>query len=306
MSSACFRSQQLKAEAQHLGFSRCGVAPAEPVPDNVRQHYLRWLRQGGHADMHYLENNTSQRFSPSLLVPGVQTIVSLAISYHPGKLPTQRGLAWYAQGKDYHTVVRSKLRTLMHTLSLTGRCFADTAPVMEKYWAWRCGLGFVGRHTQLVIPQLGSAFFLGELFLHQQADLHDSPITPTLLANLCGTCHRCEQACPTGAINNSHMEAARCLSYLTIEYRGALPEWAKPHMADCFYGCDRCLLACPHLHATAATPIEEFCPTEQLLALSPDDWQTLTPEQYRSLFKSSAVKRTKYEGLLRNIGGARK
>ncbi len=144
MSSACFRSGQLKAEARRLGFSLCGVTPAEPVPDDVREHYLLWLGQGRQADMHYLENHEPQRFSPALLVPGVKTIVSLAISYHPGTLPTQRGLAWYAQGSDYHTVVRRRLRTLMETQSLTGRCFADTAPVMEKYRAWRGGLGFIG------------------------------------------------------------------------------------------------------------------------------------------------------------------
>ncbi len=300
-SASSIDTAALRAEAQRLGFLRVGFAPAEPVPEDVRQHYLRFLRQGHHAGMAYLERHVSQRFDPRLLLPDVRTIVSLALSYHPGPLPTQSGLSWYAQGLDYHLVLRRRLQTLMSTLHLTGRAFVDTAPVMERYWAWRCGLGFRGRNTQMVIPHVGSAFFIGTLFLLEEADHYDSPLTSSFFTDLCGTCHRCEEACPTGAITNSEMDARRCLSYLTIEHRGDLPKWAKPHVKDCFYGCDRCLRSCPHLCTPDEPCIEEFRTSPQLLSMSHTDWQSLTPEQYSLLFRHSAVRRAKYEGLLRNI-----
>ncbi len=293
-------SARLTEEARALGFARVGVTPAADVPEAVRAHYLRWLSEGGNAEMQYLANHQEKRFSPTLLVPGVKSIVSLAMSYHPTDLPTQEGLAWYAQGADYHDVMRQRLSTLMERLGLTGRAFADTAPVLEKYWAWACGLGFIGRHTQLVIPGMGSAFFLGELFVEEEADEYDVPLTPSFFTDRCGKCHRCEEACPTQAIADHQLTAERCLSYLTIEHRGDLPEWAKPHIGECFYGCDRCLRACPHLHATAS-PVEELRPKEALLGMKAADWAALTEEQYRALFKGSAVKRAKYAGLVRNI-----
>lgn len=307
MNSAPLHSEQLKAEAQRLGFLRCGLAPAHDLPPEVQARYAGWLARGAHADMRYLERHAEQRARPSLLVPGVRTIVSLALSYHPAGGPTQPALAWYAQGQDYHDVMKRRMRQLMEALGLTtGRCFADTAPVAEKYWAWRCGLGFVGRNTQVVIPRLGSAFFLGELFLQEEADRYDEPLTPSFFHHRCGTCRRCVEACPTRALGpeGGTLEAARCLSYLSIEHRGPLPSWAKPHFTPCFYGCDRCLRACPHLHAPQAAPLPEFLPSPQLLAMRPAQWQTLTPEQYRLLFKGSAVKRAKFDGLTRNIRAA--
>ncbi len=251
--------------------------------------------------MRYLENYGQQRFDPRLLVNGVQTVVSLAISYHPGSFPTQRRIAWYAQGADYHIVVRKRLEALLQSLNLTGRCFIDTAPVMEKYWAWRCGLGFIGRNTQLVIPHLGSAFFLGELLVCELSDHYDEPITPSFFTSLCGNCHKCEMACPTMAIAESAIESSKCLSYLTIEHRGKLPERIKPYIGECFYGCDRCIRACPHLHPVDAPILKDFRAQEQLLNMSADDWLALSREQYLQLFRDSAVKRAKYEGLVRNI-----
>ncbi len=300
-SASSIDTTAFRAEAQLLGFLRVGFAPAGPVPEEVREHYLLWLHNGHHAGMAYLERYEAQRFNPHLLVPDVRTIVSLAVSYHPGPLPTQKGLAWYAQGQDYHLVLRHRMQQLMTSLGLTGRCFVDTAPVMERYWAWRCGLGFRGRNTQMVIPHVGSAFFIGTLFLLEEADHYDSPLTPSFFTDLCGTCHRCEEACPTGAITDADMDARRCLSYLTIEHKGNLPEWAKPHIGDCFFGCDRCLRSCPHLQHPDEPPIPEFRASDALLAMTPADWQRLTPEQHRELFRHSAVRRAKYDALLSNI-----
>ena len=322
-------SSLINQEALRLGFSHVGLAPAEPVPDEFMARYERWLREGCQGDMHYLENHLALRRDPRLLLPGAKTVVSLAMSYNPGDQPTQPGLALYAQGRDYHEVVRERLAMLVENLkseelrvnSLAYRICVDTAPVMEKYWAWRCGLGWIGRHTQLIIPGEGSAFFLAEILLTAEADHYDRPLTSHIPAqessvedgeNLfplgrgwrgasCGHCRRCLDACPTGALSDDGLDARRCLSYLTIEHRGPLPEGVGRHLSECFYGCDRCLRACPHFRPSAS-PVQDFRPSPPLLAMTPADWKRLTPDQYRELFRGSAVKRAKYEGLMRNIG----
>ncbi len=302
MSSARFSRQQLRDEALRCGFSLCGLSPAEAVPRGVSDLYLDWLRRGSHAGMCYLERHPVLRFDPRLLLPGAQTVVSLALCYHPATFPTQKSLAWYAQGKDYHDVLRRRMRRLMEAMGLSGRICVDTAPVMEKYWAWRGGIGFIGRHTQLVVPGRGSAYFLGELLLTERADAYDEPLTPSFLGDHCGECHLCEEACPAGALAGHCLDANRCLSYLTIESRAMhLPPWAAPHLRPCFYGCDRCLRACPHLHPEHTSPPPELAASPELLAMTEAAWQALTPEQYRQLFRGSSVKRAKYEGLMRNI-----
>ncbi len=291
MSSAYLNKETVKAKASSLGFVACGLAPALPVPAVVRARYLQWISRGRQAGMDYLERNIRMRFSPDALVPGVQTVISVALPYKPATLVP--GLSMYAHGQDYHKVVKKRLKLLMQELGATGRCFVDTAPVLEKYWAWRCGLGWQGRHTQLILPGMGSTYFLGELFVYQRADSYDHPMAPR-----CGDCHRCQDACPASALDTEGLDARRCLSYLTIEHRGPLPPQTR--LDDYFYGCDHCLLACPHMrHASPGLP--EFQPSEALRAMQPQDWRTLTPEQYQTLFSQSAVKRAGYEGLRRNI-----
>lgn len=297
----------MKAEALRLGFSAVGFSMAGPVDPHVRKVYEDWLAQGHQAGMYYLENYPEMRFNPTLLVPGARTVISVALCYHPGNRPTQPALAWYAQGRDYHDVMRRLLTQLQERFGLTGRAFADSAPVLDRYWAWSGGLGFIGRHTQLVIPRQGSAFFLGELIVEQEADRYDTPLTPTYFHNLCGTCRRCLDACPTQAIGaNRPIVAERCLSYQTIEHRGPLSvEGIGRHLTPCFYGCDRCTRACPHLHAPRRPILPDFTPSQALLNMKAEDWTRLTVEQYRELFRGSAVKRAKYEGLMRNIRAAR-
>lgn len=292
MNSKCLNSLSVKAEAYRLGFALCGLAPAQPVEAQTAAAYRRWLDEGKQAGMHYLENHFEERMDPQLLVPGTRTVVSVAMNYRPARVAP--GIAWYAQGKDYHDLMRQRLIALMEAVQGHGRCFVDTAPVPERYWAWRCGLGWIGRHSQLVVPGQGSTFFLGELFLEEEADAYDTP-----MENRCGTCTSCQEACPTGAIASSFC-SGQCLSYLTIEHRGELPAWAGEKMGDMFYGCDRCLQACPHLHA-APTVESSLQPSEELLRMTPHDWQHLTLKEYQSLFRGSAVKRAKYEGIVRNI-----
>lgn len=292
MSSAPFSSNTIKAEALRLGFSACGIAPALPVEEWYAQRFRQWIAAGHHGAMDYMARNEAMRLDPRLLVPGVRSIVSVALNYYPPRQAA--GISMYAQGLDYHDVMRQRLQTLLATIGATGRCFVDTAPVPERYWAWRCGLGWIGRNQQLIIPHAGSTFFLGELFILHDVDAYDTP-----LSGHCGQCNRCIEACPTGALTAQSLDARRCLSYLTIEHRDALPSGTLLH--DTFYGCDRCQLACPHLRQARPTAEPAFLPSEALLRMTPSQWRTLTVEQYRALFRGSAVKRAKYEGLVRNI-----
>lgn len=304
----------IKAEALRLGFFVCGFAKAGPVTDAMRQHYLDWLAEGRNADMAYLNNNLDKRFDPRLLVPGVKTIVVVALNYFPAhRLPEgEPQIADYALGLDYHDIVKQKLRQLAANVGITNyRAFVDTAPVLERYWAVQAGLGWIGKNQQLIIPHAGSEFFLGELFIADE--LQPDALQPDeLKPNRCGTCHRCVDACPTHAISlpAKHVEgygditrfdARRCLSYQTIENRGELADEAKAAMGDTFYGCDRCQRACPWNRFATPNTEPQLQPREELLAMTRQKWDNLTVEDYRRLFKGSAVKRAKYEGLMRNI-----
>ncbi len=303
----------IKEKALALGFSACGLAPAEPVASERAEEFRRWLAEGKHADMDYLARNVDKKLDPRLLVEGARTVVSLAVNYftEDGSAKGENSdetdenawhLARYARGTDYHEVVKHMLRRLLADLGLEegrdGRPFVDTAPVDEKYWAVRCGLGWRGRHSQLIIPEAGSFFFLGELILTHEADHYDVP-----LKNRCGSCHACLDACPTGALlGDGTLDARRCLSYLTIEKRGELPLGTGEKMGTCFYGCDRCAEACPwNVRFAHNTEVEELKPRPSIEQMTPADWETLSVEHYRELFRKSAVKRAKFEGLQRNI-----
>ena len=295
-------SHRIKAEALRLGFSACGIAKAEPVDAETARAFQNWLQQGGHATMHYMENYEDKRLDPRLLMPGVKSIISVALNYTP-ETPV-KGFANYAIGKDYHDIVKQKLRQLadsslitLHS-SLNYRVFSDSAPVLERYWAMKAGLGFIGKNHQLIIPGMGSQFFLGELFV----DIELEPDAPC--EQHCGNCHRCIDACPTGALA-PHFNSTRCLSYLTIENRGDIPPEAARKMGETFYGCDRCQQVCPWNAKARPTDEPLLQPTDELLSMKDEDWQQLSIEQYRKLFKGSAVKRAKYEGLMRNIKAIR-
>lgn len=292
-------SKQIKAEAHALGFFACGVAKAEPVDAVHAASFNRWLDNGGHAGMEYMARNADKRLDPQQLMPGVKSIVCVALNYAPAKRMPQGEpqIAAYALGKDYHDIMKARLHTLAARLGITDyRAFCDTAPVLERYWAMRAGLGWLGRNRQLIIPHAGSMFFLGELFLCVELE-YDGPIKQR-----CGTCRACIDACPTKALcHDGTFCSSRCLSYLTIENRGDIPPAMAECMGDMFYGCDRCQDACPWNRFAMPTDDPQLQPAPELLGMTRNDWRQLTIEQYRSLFKGSAVKRAKYEGLMRNI-----
>lgn len=315
-------SNRIKAEALSLGFSACGIARAEAVSPDVAEGFTAWLSNGGHATMAYMENHLEKRLDPRLLVPGTKSIVSMALNYAPAqRLPEgEYQIAAYALGQDYHDIVKNKLRQLVSNIQADGsifeedadiRVFSDSAPVLERYWAVRAGLGWIGRNHQLIIPRAGSMFFLGEVFLPIELD-YDTP-----MESLCGNCHRCIEACPTGALATKEQSStsegneggvfisSRCLSYQTIENRGDIPDDIAEAMGDTIYGCDRCQQACPWNRFAQPTEEPLLQPKEELLSMTREQWQQLTEDDYRRLFKGSAVKRAKYEGLMRNINKVR-
>jgi len=310
MSSALLNSKDIKAQASCLGFVGCGLSRAAPVAEPFASHFLRWLELDYCADMDYLRRNVDMRLQPDLLVPGVRTIVSLAMNFMPQNI--QPAISLYAQGQDYHDVLRERMRQLMEKLQLEGRCFVDTAPVLERYWAWKSGIGIITQEGGFIsIPGYGPTVFLGELFLMQEADHYDSPLPASPLRecrNLAGfesfggnealpQRGSWEGGCP--ALTPDGLDARQCISYLTIENKGPLPEEIR--LKRTFYGCDRCMRATPQFAEVQPTTESAFQPSEALLQMKPEDWQGLTEEQYRKLFKGSAVKRAKYDGLKRNI-----
>lgn len=321
MSSRLLNKEEIRAEALRLGFSACGFAKADRVSKEEEASLRRWLDEGHNAGMTYMGNYLDKRIDPRLLMPGLKTIVSVAMNYAPARhLPDgEPQIAAYALGQDYHDVVKKKLYQLAEwitnktnqtdqTNQPNFRVFVDTGPVLERYWAVQAGLGWIGRNCQLIIPFAGSMFFLGELFL----DIELPPDEP--IKSRCGRCHKCIDACPTGALASLYDEsdksqgsvdrrfdASLCLSYQTIENRGELSDKAKETMGDTFYGCDRCQKACPWNKFAKPNTTPEFQPKEELLEMTREKWKHLTIEEYRKLFKGSAVKRAKYDGLMRNI-----
>lgn len=331
--SSRYSRKEIKVEAERLGFFACGIARAEPVDAETASAVRGWISKGSQATMDYMANYTEKRLNPCLLVPGTKSIVSLAMNYAPAQtMPeTEYQLAAYAYGQDYHDVMKAKLRQLAaliankfegesdsevgendgNSTAITTpktnetseepvgeiRVFVDTAPVLERYWAQRAGLGWIGKNHQLIIPRAGSMFFLGEIFLPYEFDSYDSP-----MPSRCGNCRRCIEACPTCAITDEWgFDSEKCLSYQLIENRGELSEQAKQSMGTTIYGCDRCQTACPWNKFATPNTTPEFQPKSELLAMTKADWHNLTIDEYRALFKGSAVKRVKFDGLKRNI-----
>lgn len=298
-------SRQIKDKALALGFAACGIARAERAVSE-EACFDRWIAEGCHAGMRYMENHRAIRLDPDGLVSGAKSVISVALNYYPAirRDPLAPYIAYYAYGEDYHTVVKEKLRRLWQAIAgwfpegaYEARVFTDSAPILERYWAWKAGLGWIGKNTCLILPGKGSFFFLGEIVTTLEVDAYDSP-----LKSRCGTCTRCLEACPTGALEAPRrLNASKCLSYLTIEHRGEIPPERAARLGNRLYGCDTCQLVCPWNRFATPTEVEAFRPSSEFLAL---DWDTLRAwdeATYRRVFARSAVKRAKYEGLTRTI-----
>lgn len=293
-------SEELREAASRLGVSRLGIASVHDVDEAQLKRYEEWIAEGCHGEMSYLDRYHDVRRNPGGLLPGAASVIVCAFNYFPALF--QRGdvpqFAYYSYGKDYHEVVRDRLRKLAcHIEEFYGgetRVCVDTAPIPERYWAVEAGLGFRGVNSQLIIPGMGSYFFLGEI-------LTTVGFAPdTRFKGDCGSCGACVRSCPGSAIKDGKIDARRCLSYLTIEYRGeSLPEGTS--LGNHLYGCDVCQQVCPHNRACVPTDIEEFAPSEDFLSLDRDSIAGLTPEKFSALFRHSAVKRTKLKGLMRNL-----
>jgi epoxyqueuosine reductase len=298
------RSQQIKQKAAELGFFLCGIARAEFMEEEARRLEL-WLNQHFQGEMSYMENHFDKRTDPRLLVPGAKSVISLAYNYFNTEKQSDPGapkISTYAYGKDYHKVVKRKLKTLFQWMndtfgSIEGRYFVDSAPVLERDWARRSGTGWIGKNTMLIHPKKGSFFFLSEIILDLEL-AYDAP-----LKDYCGSCRRCIDACPTEAISPQGyiMDGSRCISYLTIELKNQLPEEFKEKMDNWAFGCDVCQDVCPWNRFS--TPHHEplFQPTPGLLQMTKEEWTELDHVIFDTLFEGSAVKRTGYSGLKRNI-----
>lgn len=293
----------IKKEAKALGFLSCGISKAGFLEEEAPK-LEKWLKQGRQGEMHYMENHFDKRLDPTLLVPGAKSVVSLLFNYHTEakqKDSLAPKIASYALGEDYHFVIKDKLKTLLGRLNkqigdIDGRVFVDSAPVMDKAWAARAGLGWVGKNTNLISKQVGSFFFIAELIIDLEL-AYDLPV-----ADHCGSCTACIDACPTEALTAPYqIDGSKCISYATIELKDAIPSYFKDKMEGWMFGCDICQNVCPWNRFSTPHSEPRFAPKKELLDLTQSDWQELTEETFHKVFKKSAVKRTKYQGITRNI-----
>ncbi|PQB05150.1 tRNA epoxyqueuosine(34) reductase QueG [Aureitalea marina] len=292
----------IKEEASRLGFLACGISKAEFLEEEAPR-LENWLEQNMHGSMNYMENHFDKRLDPRLLVPGAKSVVSLLYNYYPDKEPEWNGpkISKYALGVDYHKVIRKKLKALLRFIQesigqVDGRAFVDSAPVLDKAWAAKSGLGWMGKHSNLLTKQMGSFYFIAELIIDLDLD-YDTPVT-----DHCGSCTACIDACPTQAIVEPYVvDGSKCISYLTIELKESIPEGFRGKMDDWIFGCDVCQDVCPWNRFSQSHREPLFNASPQLLSMTRTDWMDLTHDVFEELFPRSAVKRTGYEGLRRNI-----
>ena len=297
------RSQRVKQLAMFHGFEFCGISEAGFL-ENEASHLENWLKQGKHGKMSYMENYFDKRLDPTLLVPGSKSVISLLLNYFPQVQQLDENapkISKYAYGEDYHTVIKNKLAGLFEDLKaefgdITARFFTDSAPVLEKAWAEKSGLGWVGKNANLINKKQGSFFFIAEII----SDLELQPDGP--IKDYCGICTRCIDACPTDAIVEPYkVDGSKCISYFTIELRDEIPTDVKGKFENWMFGCDICQDVCPWNRFSKPHNISEFKPSEPILNYSAKDWEEITEDIFQEIFRRSPVKRAKYEGLKRNI-----
>ena len=300
-SAKLHHSQIIKSKALQLGFEFCGISKADFLEEEAPR-LEEWLKKRMHGKMQWMENYFDKRLDPRKLVDGAKSVISLLLNYYPEKeIQSEYKISKYAYGNDYHSVIKSKLKDLLdfiHTEigEVNGRAFVDSAPVMDKAWAKKSGLGWIGKNTNLINTGAGSFFFIAELIVDLELE-YDGPIK-----DYCGTCTRCVDACPTDALNNPYkIDASKCISYLTIELKENIPAEFKGKMGNWAFGCDICQDVCPWNRFSTTNGKQEFQPGKDLKELLEKDLSEITEEVFGKIFKKSAVKRTGYKGLKRNI-----
>lgn len=304
MTAASKYRELIKVKASELGFDYCGISKAGFL-ERQAPRLEEWLNKNYQGEMAWMANHFDKRLDPVKLVPGAKSVISVMLNYYPSKRLPEGGedykISKYAYGTDYHFVIKNKLKELFAFIheeigAVEGRVFTDSAPVMDKVWAEKSGLGWIGKHSNLLNRQTGSFFFLGEII----CDLELEPDGP--VKDYCGTCTACIDACPTDAITEPYVvDGSKCISYYTIELKDAIPEEVKPHMENWIFGCDICQDVCPWNRFSKPHQISEFDPKPELEGMSNSDWEEITEEVFNELFRKSAIKRTKIEGLKRNI-----
>jgi epoxyqueuosine reductase len=297
-------TQKIKALAKELGFMECGIAKAERL--TAEEQFLEnWLNQQKQGQMSYLENHFDKRVDPTKLVEGTKSVISLSYNYFTEQKqrdPDAPKIAMYALGQDYHDVVRAKLNLFLAKIkeldnTINGRSFVDTAPVLERAWAQKSGIGWIGKNSMLLTKRKGSFFFLCEIMLDVALE-YDSPVN-----DFCGTCKKCIEACPTNALATPYsIDGSKCISYFTIELKDSiLPNNMKGKFENWMFGCDICQQVCPINSQSSHHTEPAFQPHEDLLSMTKKDWEELEEKKFKLLFEGSAVKRTKFSGLSRNI-----
>jgi epoxyqueuosine reductase len=304
LSASSTYSQFIKETAHQLGFSYCGIAKAEPLDDDARR-LEKWLNKGLHGGMEYMEKHFELRVNPCLLVPGAKSVITLLQNYFPAEQqqPTAARISKYAFGKDYHEVIREKMNQFLQLIreqigEVNGRGFVDSAPVLERTWTQRSGIGWIGKNGNLITKQTGSFFFIATLITDLELEYDDA-----FAKDYCGTCTKCIDACPTGAIlPDKTVNGSQCISYFTIELKEMLiPDEMKGKFENWTFGCDTCQDVCPWNRFSKPTTEIAFTPIPEILNLGTKEWEAMSKETFQQLFRHSPLKRSKWEGLQRNI-----
>jgi epoxyqueuosine reductase len=297
-------SNLIKAEASNLGFLECGISKAEYLPNDAKK-MEHWLSEGNNGKMTYLENNRDKRYNPSILVEGAKSVITVLYNYFPEKEITSTNkykISKYAYGGDYHYIIKENLKNLLAVIEeksgkSNSRVFTDSAPILDRAWARKSGLGFIGKNTLLINRKAGSFFFIGHIIT--DVELHyENTVDPI---SYCGSCSKCIDACPTNAIKDNYVDARSCISYLTIEYKGDIPQDLHGKFDNWIFGCDICQDVCPWNRFSSPHSEPLFEPSEALLSMNKVDFDRLDKPHFKKLFKNTAVMRTGFSGLVRNV-----
>ncbi|MBO0355030.1 tRNA epoxyqueuosine(34) reductase QueG [Flagellimonas marinaquae] len=307
MNSTTKHTFMIKTEAKRLGFLSCGISKAGFLEEEAPR-LEKWLNQNMHGEMQYMENHFDKRLDPTKLVEGSKSVISLLLNYFPSEEqnPDSYKISKYAYGMDYHFVIKDKLKSLLQFIQeeigdVHGRAFVDSAPILDKAWAAKSGLGWIGKNSNLLTQQVGSFYFIAELIVDLELE-YDTPVT-----DHCGTCTACIDACPTEAIVQPYVvDGSKCISYLTIELKNEIPSEFDGKLDEWMFGCDVCQDVCPWNRFSKPHSEPLFNPNPDLLSFTKKDWEEITEDVFKKIFKKSAVKRTKLSGLERNINFLKK